>query len=575
MTNTRASFDAVLATLNQDESAMEETVAELERLRKQISILENRKTQLKKVINTHTTERDSLQRKLKIEEEGTRVAAELAVAKDRYADLLKELKFPNNPYDHQFTGAAKLAVAKRGMCADKRGLGKTLTGILWRHFVGSKKTLYLAPSKLCLQSQRMLDKWDGENGMTLVNLASQGKAYRDVAFKIIQHATDVIVLLNYESWRRDKTVLELIKKCGFDAIICDEIHNAKESNKLVARGLQEIAPLIPNMLEMTGTPFLNRPQEVWSPLNLLYPDIFPDKKAFENDFLWVWGSDSSWKPEGKEKLAKIIAPFYVARDRDDVGIQIPPPDIITYPLTLENHSAQQKAYRVLTERAIMELKEEQHSLTSILAIITRQRQMISWPPSIMIPEKDVKGNVIARHRFDEVYQSVLIDFAVDLINELVEEGERILLFNNFVEALHEIKRRLTCSVALYIGSTPEWQRELIEKDFDLETASVKNPKWDVMLATYKTVGEGLNLNAARHAILLDREWNPGREEQAIGRIDRINSVDKATVHIPEVEGSIMEFIRDLIEHKAELVQGFSDATKLQSALIEKMESELK
>lgn len=564
-------FDKVLETITLNQEQLNETVQTLEQLRKQINILENRKTNLRKSLREAELQKGTLERKIKIEDEGRRVAAELQGAKDKYRDILATLHFPNEPFDHQFTGAAKLAVAKRGMCADKRGLGKTLTGILWRHFVGSRKTLYLAPSKLALQAHRMLEKWDGENGMSLVNLTGQGKHTRDTLFKIIEKATDVVVLLNYESWRRDKSVLTKLVNCNFDALITDEIHNAKESNKLVAQGLRALAPEIEYMLELTGTPILNRPTEVWAPLNLLYPEIFPNPNAFKRDFLW----GEQWSYDGKEKLAKIIAPFFVARDRDDVGIQIPPPDIITYPLTLENHPEQERAYKLLVKRALVELKEQQFPMINILEKINRQRQMISWPPGMTLYNRDPETKeLISTHRFTEVQESVLVDFGVDTIGELVEEGERVILFNNFTDTLHEIKRRLHCKTALYIGATPDWERNIIERDFDLETAPKHNPRYDVLLATYKTVGEGLNLNAARHAILLDREWNPGREDQAIGRIDRLNSTDRATVHIPEVENTIMEFIRDLIEFKRDIIGGFNAAAKLQQALIEKLESEL-
>jgi SNF2 family DNA or RNA helicase len=94
----------------------------------------------------------------------------------------------------------------------------------------------------------------------------------------------------------------------------------------------------------------------------------------------------------------------------------------------------------------------------------------------------------------------------------------------------------------------------------------------VLLATYKTVGEGLNLNAARHAILLDREWNPGREDQAIGRIDRMNSTDQATIHIPEVEGTVDKFMRTLIERKRFIIGGFNEAVSLQTAIVEAIQN---
>jgi SNF2 family DNA or RNA helicase len=87
-------------------------------------------------------------------------------------------------------------------------------------------------------------------------------------------------------------------------------------------------------------------------------------------------------------------------------------------------------------------------------------------------------------------------------------------------------------------------REILKKylmTFDLKTVPA-NPQYQVLLATYQTVGESANLNAARHMILYDRFWNPGNDDQAIGRIDRINSIDQATVHLPQVAKSIDDYM---------------------------------
>jgi SNF2 family DNA or RNA helicase len=69
-------------------------------------------------------------------------------------------------------------------------------------------------------------------------------------------------------------------------------------------------------------------------------------------------------------------------------------------------------------------------------------------------------------------------------------------------------------------------------------------------------------------ILYDRFWNPGNEDQAIGRIDRINSIDQATVHIPLVENSIDEYMTQLIEDKRNIVMDFKDAASMQNSLAE-------
>ena len=100
----------------------------------------------------------------------------------------------------------------------------------------------------------------------------------------------------------------------------------------------------------------------------------------------------------------------------------------------------------------------------------------------------------------------------------------------------------------------DFRRQVVQ-DFDLKTAP-ENPRWQVCFGTYDAFATGLNLNAARHVILLDDEWSPGMEDQAIGRIDRMNSVDQANVHIFRVKESVDEFMEALIAEKQDLTEGF-------------------
>jgi ATP-dependent DNA helicase len=107
------------------------------------------------------------------------------------------------------------------------------------------------------------------------------------------------------------------------------------------------------------------------------------------------------------------------------------------------------------------------------------------------------------------------------------------------------------------GDQPEWHRDEIRHDFDLKTAP-EHPRYQVCFATYKAFGTGINLNAARHMIILDDEWNPGMEDQAIGRIDRLNSTDQANVHIFRVEDSVDDFMAGLLEEKRKITSGFNE-----------------
>ena len=105
------------------------------------------------------------------------------------------------------------------------------------------------------------------------------------------------------------------------------------------------------------------------------------------------------------------------------------------------------------------------------------------------------------------------------------------------------------------GDQTQYHKQGARNDFDLKTAP-EHPLYNACFATYDAFGTGINLNAARHIIMLDDEWNPGMEDQAIGRIDRLNSVDQANVHIFRVNKSIDTFMEGLLREKAQITEGF-------------------
>jgi len=94
----------------------------------------------------------------------------------------------------------------------------------------------------------------------------------------------------------------------------------------------------------------------------------------------------------------------------------------------------------------------------------------------------------------------------------------------------------------------------------------EKPKYQIMLANYKAGGVGLNFTGATQAIILDREWSPGKEGQALGRIDRIGQTEETTVHVIRVKQSIDIWLDNLIQQKKEMIDGFESEIDLSQSL---------
>lgn len=513
-------------------------------------------------------------------------------------------------FNHQIEGGKRLAVAKRGILADKRGLGKTLTSLVWLDCVKAKKILVIAPNDVVDQFQGEIQMWAFHR--RIMTFAGMPKEQRAIIYPLLKQMDQFIILLNYEAWRRDKSIVDDLIAADIDTVILDEAHRAKSFSKQTAKGIVQIVhsrnkcedhgirpvapwydvntkkyshvnpieiqycdqcgknlePSVENVLSMTGTPILNKPQEVFTMLHLVDPFRFNREEQFLRDYCYSW-LPGRWKftEGGLSRLINSMKEYFLQRTREDAGVEIPPPAIRIHYLDPDpiNYPKQYKAYKDLTQAAALVLEDGTAvDMLYILEIILRERQIITWPAGVelKIRDRDLDGNTFVREiiRFD-VHESQKLDAVEELCRELAEESERFIVFSKFKAPLYELKRRLDGQVngtrfTTATGDDTKMHRDQVRLDFDLKTADPDNPYWGGVFATFDAFATGINLNAARHAIFLDDEWNPGMEDQAIGRIDRLNSTDQANVHIFRVRKTVDVFMEELIEQKKALTEGF-------------------
>lgn len=547
---------------------------------------------------------------------------------------------------HQMLAMSFITTGKRCILGDKMGLGKTLSAIGSLDLLDSKKTLIITPADITTNFQREIQFWTDHR--PAINLRGQTRAMKQQMLQAIQLLPVFTVIVNYESWRRDPRFLTSLVDVGFDTIIMDEAHNMKNASTDAFQGVRQIVHTvnkcprdgsimrlpagadtkveggrvctvcgwkgesvfetsyegtglanyadrfwltrsIQNVIPMTGTAILNKPQDIFPLLHLIDPITF-DKEATFNRMYAEWDYNKGqygFSAGGINSLMAKLRGKFLARSMKDAGIILPPQHPIVHQVTFDNYPKQLAVVRQIAQFATIALSEtKKHSITAIIAQITRQRQANVWPGGIEIWEPLLgefgqvikpKGRLLWRVS-DEVQESVKLDKARSLIDEFTSQGERVVVFSQFSTALQELHKRVNnmtndngdlVSSVVFDGSTPNSVREEIKTNFDRKMAEPK--KWDVVMANYKTGGVGLNLTAATHVIVLDREWNPGKEDQALARVFRIGQTEETFVHIIEIEGTIDEWLNDLIQMKAQMINGFDEGVDdLKEELMKKM-----
>lgn len=153
-------------------------------------------------------------------------------------------------------------------------------------------------------------------------------------------------------------------------------------------------------------------------------------------------------------------------------------------------------------------------------------------------------------------------YAIPMIEELLEQGRRPVVFTEFKESAELIAKHF--GVEALTGETSTTGRAKMVEAFQQGTTPI-------FVGTIKAGGVGITLTASQDIILVDRPWTPGDTLQTEDRIHRIGQTNTANVwwlrfgHIDQkVDGVIeakMTNINLLFTGKAEGKAFFSDVAE--------------
>jgi SNF2 family DNA or RNA helicase len=141
---------------------------------------------------------------------------------------------------------------------------------------------------------------------------------------------------------------------------------------------------------------------------------------------------------------------------------------------------------------------------------------------------------------------------VEMLEEALAEGDRMLIFTQFAQMGEMLKRHLQthlgCEALFLHGGVPRQARQKMIDRFQDENGP------PLFVLSLKAGGLGLNLTRANRVFHFDRWWNPAVEEQATDRAFRIGQTRNVQVHKFVCLGTLEEKIDAMIESKRELAQ---------------------
>lgn len=418
-------------------------------------------------------------------------------------------------YPYQKVGVEFLvASGGRAIVADAMGLGKTAQALAYIKHEGFKRTLVVCPASVKFSWEVEVAKWTRMSSIIIDSKTDLSKIDPDIKVWII----------NYDILKKHHPMLV---KMRFDCIIGDECQLIKSTGALRTKAFRSISREIPKVVLLSGTPLLSRPSELFSLLNII------DMKTWDNWYQFArkycamkqtrWGWDSSGASNTEELHARIKR-YFIRRDKTEVLKDLPPKTFITVPVQLSK-----------------EVEKKYDMAANELAIYLR-KYMGKSDQSIdrsMTAEKLTQLNIL-RH----LNAMGKIDTAIELVESVLDSGEKVLVFCSFVEPLEILKKHFADKAVILTGKTPIEDRRTIVETFQNDSSV------PVFLGGIKSAGVGITLTAASNVIFLDYSWNPADHQQAQDRVHRPGQVaESVNIYQLSALNTIDDDLKEILDNK--------------------------
>jgi SNF2 family DNA or RNA helicase len=417
-------------------------------------------------------------------------------------------------YPFQQEDVSYLQDQASALIANEMGTGKTFEAIardaeLRRPFGFSAPTLVVAPL-VTLESvwQRHFEE------LTSLSVVALDPRSRNQTWNDWKEAGGDVFLAHWEALRLMPQLTEI--KWGH--IIADECHRMKNRRAQQTRALKAIPAY--NKTAMSGTPVVNRPDELWSILNWLWPREYSSYWRFFNRYVATEVDFAAGRqfrkvigPKNVDKLQAAVKPFYVRRLKTEVLPELPEKYHTEIRVTLTPQ--QRKAYNTMRDEMIAWIGEQEEDVLPapvVVAQLTRLQQF-----ACAYAEMDDQGRV----RLSE--PSSKLDALMDVLDEAGSES--VVVFSRFRSLIDLLVVRLTkagISHVAFTGDTPQAHRAHLVDQFQDGHARV-------FAGTIGAGGVGLTLTAASTVVFIDREWSPAANGQAEDRLHRIGQQNAVNV----------------------------------------------
>ncbi|KAK0614191.1 PHD/FYVE-zinc-finger like domain-containing protein [Immersiella caudata] len=444
----------------------------------------------------------------------------------------------------------RLRHGENAILADEMGLGKTVqvVALLSSVIQDNPKIwpfLIVVPNATCANWRREIKKWAPDlrvvayyGGRIPQQRAREFELFPNKSAQMKAH----VVIMSYDSIKDPETKSKF-NGVAWQGLVVDEAQALKNDEANLYKALKQFR--VPFKLLLTGTPLQNNKRELFNLLQFVDPKI--DATELDQRFETI-------TKENLPELHNMIRPYFLRRTKAGVLTFLPPMSQIIIPVSMS----------ILQERLCKSIMSKNPDLIrSIFArgklkktdrgplsnILMQLRKCLCHPfvYSQAVEDRSLTSEMTRRNLIEASSKLVLLQI---MLPKLKERGHRVLIFSQFLEELTILEDFLMAMELKY--ERLDGSQSSLDKQKRIDAFNAPDSKLFCMLLSTRAGGVGINLATADTVIIMDPDWNPHQDIQALSRAHRIGQKKKVLCFQLMTVGSAEEKIMQIGRKKMAL-----------------------
>ena len=412
----------------------------------------------------------------------------------------------------------------RTLLADEMGLGKTIQALTW---LAMRKDLRPAVI-VCPSSLKW--NWKREAGIWL--LGERCAVLSGEKPRPPRQPPPSLVVINYDVLSKWKDTLREINP---RVVVLDESHCIKNRDAKRTKATLQLCDGVPHVLCLTGTPILQRPEELWTTLRLLRPDVFSSWWDFavrfcdpqENRF--SGGLEFKGSTNADELNRLLDATCMIRRLKRDVLPELPPKTRSV--VSIEMSDSSRRLYR----ETIKKWNEEY---------------------AIAVEDGDKKrAGAAALRKFTELFGIIAehsLPAKAEWINDWLDGCDgKLIVFGHRHVMLQGLRNAIGPKRCVLVDGACKDRQAACER-FE------RDPSCRVLLGEFTAAGFGLNLTVASDVAFAELPWTPAVLSQAEDRAHRIGQKRAVNVWLLITRDTREEDVLGVLQDKTGVVGAVAD-----------------